>query len=82
MNTVLLSILRENHQQAISLADARAMSASDDALNRSRLEPSEESEHRGSNPELHEDEKLCLSPLTRQLSSSVPDLSKKKPDKK
>ena len=61
----------EKHEVDASLPDSRAISASDDALNQSRLE-----DHEESNPDISE-KKRSLSPLTRQLSSSVPDLSKK-----
>ncbi|XP_028407619.1 CAP-Gly domain-containing linker protein 3-like [Dendronephthya gigantea] len=58
-------------QEHTTLAESRAISASDDSLNTSRLE-----DPHSSNPDLS-DKKYSLSPLTRQLSSSVPDLSKK-----
>jgi hypothetical protein len=65
----------EKNENISSLADSKVISASDDTINQSRLEAQGES-----NPDVT-DKKHNLSPLTRQLSSSVPDLSKKQ-DKK
>ncbi|CAB3993805.1 CAP-Gly domain-containing linker 3-like isoform X2, partial [Paramuricea clavata] len=65
----------EKNENISSLVDSKVISASDDTINQSRLEA-----QGGSNPDIT-DKKHNLSPLTRQLSSSVPDLSKKQ-DKK
>ncbi len=64
----------EKRNDISSLTDTKALSASDDAIHQSRVEEV----HGGSNPDIM---KHNLRPLTRQLSSSVPDLSEK-PDKK
>ena len=64
----------EKHEAFSSLPDSRAISASDDTLNESRRD-----DHEESNPD--SEKKHSLSPLTRRLSSSVPDLCKKQ-DKK
>ena len=69
----------EKDEDYLSLADTRAISASDDEINQDKSPRLEL--HGGSNPNVSSKLQINLSPLTRQLSSSVPDLSKK-PEKK